>query len=102
MFVYNRLRHTQQTIEALQKNELASDSELFIFSDGPKSNDEKEKVEIVRKYLKKIDGFREITIIQRKNNLGLAKSIITGVTEVINKYGKIIVLEDDLVTSPYF
>jgi len=60
------LRHTQQTIEALQKNELASDSELFIFSDGPKSNDEKEKVETVRNYLKKIDGFRELILYREK------------------------------------
>lgn len=101
LFVYNRLWHTQQTIEALQKNELAHDSELFIFSDGPKNSDE-EKVEMVRNYIKKITGFKEITIIHRENNLGLAKSIITGVTEVINKYDKIIVLEDDLITSPYF
>lgn len=102
LFVYNRLWHTQKTVEALQKNEIARDSELFIFCDGPKNINEKEKVKMVRDYITKISGFKDITIIQRENNLGLAKSIITGVTEIINKYGKIIVLEDDLVTSPYF
>jgi len=102
LFVYNRLWHTKQTIEALKKNELANESELFIYSDAPKNEDDQKQVENVREYLKTIDGFKKITIIERKENFGLAKSIISGVTEIVNKYGKIIVLEDDLVTSPHF
>ncbi len=102
LFVYNRLSHTQQTIEALQKNELASESELFIYSDAAKTAQDIEPVETVRSYINKIDGFKKITIIERDKNLGLAASIISGVTEIINQYGKVIVLEDDLVTSPYF
>lgn len=102
LFVYNRLWHTQQTIEALQKNELASDSELFIYSDAPKAGSEQSKVQEVRNYIHSIDGFKKVTIIEREKNWGLADSIIDGVTEVVNQYGKIIVLEDDIVTSRYF
>lgn len=102
IFVYNRPAHIRQTIEALMKNKLAKKSELFIFSDGPKNNEDQKKVNEVRKYIKNIRGFKKITIIERKMNLGLANSIIAGVTEIVNKYGKIIVLEDDLLTSPYF
>ena len=102
LFVYNRLDHTKQTLEALQKNELAQESELFIYSDAAKNNDNILQVKIVREYIKTIDGFKNITIIEREKNWGLANSIIDGVTNIINQYGKIIVLEDDLVTSPYF
>lgn len=102
LFVYNRQWHTQQTIEALQKNDLASESELFIYSDGPKDEQSIEKVANVRKYIQKIYGFKKITIIERDKNWGLANSIIDGVTTIVNQYGKIIVLEDDLITSPYF
>ncbi len=102
LFVYNRAWHTQQTIESLQKNELATKSHLIIYSDAPKDSSQHELVNEVRKYIYTIDGFKEITIVERETNFGLAKSIIEGVTEVVNKYGKIIVLEDDLVTSPFF
>jgi len=102
LFVYNRPWHTRQTIEALQKNELAKDSELFIFSDAPKDNESKEKVKEVREYIKTIGGFKKVSIIEREKNWGLANNIIDGVTKIVNEYGEIIVLEDDLVTSPYF
>lgn len=102
LFVYNRLDHAQQTVNALQKNVLANESELFIYSDSAKNENAQEKVNKVREYIKTIDGFKQVTVIERKENWGLANSIIDGVTNIINKYGKIIVLEDDLVTSPFF
>lgn len=102
LFVYNRPWHTKQTVEALQKNELAKESELIIYSDAPKNEDVKNSVEEVRDYIKAIDGFKKVTIIERDKNWGLANSIIDGVTKIVNEYGKIIVLEDDLVTSKYF
>lgn len=102
LFVYNRPWHTKQTVEALQKNKLASESELFIYSDAAKNEDAWKSVDEVREYIDKLDGFKKITIIKRDKNWGLADSIIDGVTKVVNEYGKIIVLEDDLVTSPYF
>ncbi|MBL7057748.1 glycosyltransferase [Patescibacteria group bacterium] len=102
LFVYNRPEHTRKTIEALRKNDLAIESNLIIFSDGPKNKDAAVGVHEVRKYLKSISGFKTVDIVEREENYGLAKSIINGVTEIVNNYGKIVVLEDDLVTSKYF
>ncbi len=102
LFVYNRPWHTRQTIEALQKNELAKESELFVYSDAAKNEQAEIVVAEVREYIQSIDGFKNITIIEREKNWGLADSIIDGVTTVVNQYGNVIVLEDDLVTSPYF
>lgn len=102
LFVYNRPEHTKQTVEALQKNELASESELFIYSDEAKNEDARKSVDEVRNYIDGISGFKKITVIKREKNWGLANSIIDGVTKIVNEYEKIIVLEDDLVTSPYF
>lgn len=102
LFVYNRPWHTQQTVEALQKNDLANESELIIYADAPKNEQAIESVSQVREYIRGIGGFKKITIIERDRNWGLADSIIDGVTSVINKYGKIIVLEDDLVTNCFF
>jgi len=102
LFVYNRLPHTIQTLEALQNNALADESDLYIFSDGPKSDHDIEKVEKVRDYIDSATGFRNIYITKRDRNLGLAQSIISGVTEIIKKYGKVVVIEDDLITSSDF
>lgn len=102
LFVYNRSWHTRQTVEFLQKNELADQSDLFIYSDGPKDEQAEKAVQKVREYIHTIDGFKTVTIREREENWGLAKSIISGVTEVINKYGRIIVLEDDLISSTTF
>tara|TARA_B100000530_G_scaffold324668_1_gene261615 strand:- start:491 stop:1384 length:894 start_codon:yes stop_codon:yes gene_type:complete len=102
LFVYDRPDHVRQTVEALKKNVLALDSELFIYSDAAKNKNGEDKVNKVRQYIKNIDGFKKVTIFERKKNLGLAGSIIDGVTKIVNDYGKVIVLEDDLVTSPFF
>jgi hypothetical protein len=102
LFVYNRLDHTRRTIEALKRNLLAEDSDLIIFSDAPKSEAQTDAVQEVRKYISEIDGFKTVTIVEREANFGLARSIIDGVTTIVNKYCRIIVLEDDMVTSPYF
>lgn len=102
IFVYKRLWHTQQTLEALRNNRLADKSDLYIYSDYPKDEKAKEGVKAVRDYLKSINGFKKINTIKRERHFGLANSIISGVTEVINKYGKVVVLEDDLVSSPNF
>lgn len=105
LFVYNRLWHTRQTVEALKRNELAYDSELYIFADGPKIDanaEQRNNIRLVREFIHSIDGFKSIKIIEAPTNKGLANSIIEGVTEIVNKYGKIIVLEDDIVTHPFF
>ena len=102
LFVYNRLWHTKQTVDSLRVNELANKSELIVVSDGAKNKNEEINVEAVRNYIKSISGFKSVQIIKRIKNYGLAQNIITGVTEVVDEYGKVIVLEDDLVTSRYF
>ncbi len=105
LFVYNRPWHAEQTLKALMLNELANESELFIYCDGPKPNAlEKElnKIIEVRQVIRKKKWCKEVAIIESDINLGLANSILKGVTEVVNKYGKIIVLEDDIVVTDDF
>lgn len=101
LFVYNRPEHTRKTIAALARNELAAQTDLYVFSDGPKTSADVENVSAVRGVLRQIQGFRQVEIIAHSENLGLAGSIIKGVGETIRAHGRIIVLEDDLVTSPY-
>jgi hypothetical protein len=102
LFAYNRPEHFRRTIEHLANNHRASESDLFIFSDNPRTRADVSKVKSVRLFARSVSGFRRITVIARERNFGLAKSIITGVTEIVNTYGRIIVLEDDMVTSPFF
>ncbi len=105
LFTYNRPWHTEQTLLALEKNELASQSSLFVYSDGPKENASDEdvhKVEEVRELVEKRNWCKEVTLVAREKNVGLAHNVINGITEVINEYGRVIVLEDDIITSRYF
>ncbi len=102
LFTYNRLDHTKRTVEALLRNTLAENSDIYIFSDGARKQSDVEKVEEVRAYLTDITGFKNIYLEFSKNNKGLASSIIEGVSSVFEKNEKVIVLEDDLETSPYF
>jgi hypothetical protein len=102
LFVYSRHWHTKQTVEALKNNKHASESDLFIFSDAPKTSEIAPAVLEVREYIKTISGFKTVCIVEREENLGLANSIIDGVTQLCEEFGQVIVLEDDLVTSPCF
>lgn len=101
-FAYNRPGHTRRALESLAANEGASESELFIFCDGLKRPEDSKAVEDVRKLVKSRKWCGTVSIIERDKNLGLADSIISGVTELCNRYGRVIVLEDDLVLSPQF
>ncbi len=102
LFVFNRPSHTKRTIDALLRNELAKESDLFIFSDGFKTESQSFQVNAVREHIRHVSGFRSVTIIERDRNFGLACSIIDGVTNIVNKYERAIILEDDLLTSPHF
>ena len=105
LFVYNRPIHTLKTLESLKANYLSDKSSLYIYADGPKkdaSPDELAKIEETRKNIKKNQWCKEVFIIESEKNKGLAESIVNGVTAVVNKHGQVIVLEDDLITSPYF
>jgi hypothetical protein len=102
LFVYNRLSYTKRTILALKKNLLAKKSNLFIFSDYAKNSVDLKKVLLVRDFISKLKGFENIKIIFRKKNYGLCKNILSGINYVFRFYNKIIVLEDDIVTSRSF
>ena len=102
LFVFNRLEHTINTLEALKKNILAKDSNLIIYSDAANKKKDRIKVDEVRKYISNLSGFKSIKVIKRKKNYGLAKSIKNGITQVIYKYKKAIILEDDISTSKFF
>lgn len=101
LFVYNRPDHTRRTISHLQKNLLAEDSRLFIFSDGAKTAADQEKVNEVRAQIKQTDGFKTVKIIENRENQGLANAIIAGVSQLVQEYGKVIVFEDDLLSSQF-
>ena len=102
LFVYIRVDHVRRTVDALLKNHLSEYSDLIIFSDGARSPGKQSSVDEVRAYLTTISGFRSVTIHRRPNNFGLAKSIVSGVTQVLAEHERIIVLEDDMWTSPHF
>lgn len=101
LFVYNRPEHTRRTLKFLQQNLLAEDSRLFIFSDAAARPEEEENVEQVRELVGSVTGFRKVEVVRRSKNMGLAASIIDGVTRLVKEYGQIIVFEDDLISSPY-
>ena len=102
LFTYNRADHTRRAVESLLQNAEAKDSALFIFSDGPKNEKAVRGVAENREYIHTVTGFKTVTIVEREKNWGLANSLIAGITDVINKYGRVIVVEDDLILSPYF
>jgi hypothetical protein len=102
LFVYNRPDHTKEVLKYLARNQLAEQSDLFVFSDGPAGQADESAVAEVRNLICSVKGFRTVSVIERQENLGLASSIISGVTEVCHRHGRVIVVEDDLVTSPHF
>jgi len=102
VFAYKRLDSLILTIEALKKNQLSSASELYIFSDAARKLEDEKQVIQVRNYLKSISGFKTVKIFESTENKGLAKSIISGVTLTFESHNKVIVVEDDLVTTTNF
>lgn len=102
LFAYNRPWHVRQTVDALRGNEGAAESDLIVFCDGARDSSAAADVEAVRAFVRSIAGFRSVRVVERGENLGLAASIVDGVTEVCGAHGRVIVLEDDLVTSRYF
>ena len=103
LFVYNRPEHVKRTLAALEQNILAKESELFIYSDATRSPQDEASVAEVRKIIRTaLPFFKQVNIIERETNWGLARSIIDGVTTQINRYERVIVLEDDLIVAPYF
>lgn len=102
MFVYAKPEHTRKTIEALAKNPEALHTDLFIYSDAARSGKDDLDVCEVRKIVSNVTGFKSVSLCFREKNTGLANNIMDGVSKVCEKYGKVIVVEDDIVTSPAF
>lgn len=105
VFAYDRPEHLSKTLSALAKNYLANESELFLFCDGAKESATPEQIERIeqnRKVAYTASGFKSVTVIERLTNIGLKTNIVGAVTEIVNKYGRVITLEDDIVTSPGF
>jgi hypothetical protein len=101
-FAYRRPEHTRRSLESLSQNKGAKDSELFIYCDGIRHIEDQESVELVRKVVRSKQWCRTVHIIERENNIGLANSVISGVTEICDRHGKVIVIEDDLLLSTHF
>ena len=105
LFVYNRPTHTAKTLEALKHNEIANKSILHVFADGPKKDATEEtltKISKVRDVVSQINGFAEVHLHFSETNKGCARSVREGITEVIDKYGSAIIVEDDIEATPYF
>jgi hypothetical protein len=102
LFAYDRLGHAQQTLDALAANDGASESDLFVYSDGPRTADRADAVAAVREHLRSLTGFRSVTLVERETNMGLANSVIAGVTEVLTRSPSVVVMEDDLLTTRNF
>ena len=97
---YGRLSHLQQTVGALRQNLLAAESDLFIFSDAPRPGDEA-KVAAVRDYLRTVDGFRHVTVVERQSNNRVYNNR-QGMRQLLDSCGRMIFLEEDVVTAPRF
>jgi hypothetical protein len=105
LFVYNRPLHTRAVLEALRNNTLAGDSVLYIYADGPKENatdQDRKNIDEVRALLQEEQWCKEVYIRRSEKNKGLAPSVIEGVTDILKEYDRVIVLEDDLVSSVDF
>ena len=101
LFVFNRPDHTRKTLEALSQNPGFNESPLIVFCDGARNESEAWQVEQTREVVRTWPH-PDKTVVERDENWGLSRSIIQGVTQMVNEFGRIIVLEDDMVTSPYF
>jgi hypothetical protein len=101
-FAYNRPRHLRAVMDSLAKNSGAEQSSLFIYCDGSKSAADAASVEATRRVARDVTGFAKIEIIEREMNHGLSRSIVEGVSEICDRFGRAIVLEDDVVPTPFF
>lgn len=102
VFGFNRPDVFGKTIRALKNNSLATDTNLYIFIDGPRNEEDAPKVDDVVKIAHAVTGFKSVTVNASPLNKGLANSIISGVTEIIKQYGRVIVVEDDLIVATSF
>lgn len=99
---YVRLEHLKRTITSLRSNILAEQTDIFIASDFQKTIPDADKVAAVRSYLKSIDGFKSVTVIERDRNFGAAENESSALKVLFGKYEQVIVMEEDIVTATGF
>ena len=102
LFAFNRADSLEKSLNALARSFGAGQSDLYIFVDGPRNASERAKVDLVYALACRAEGFRSVSVRRAEANRGLGPSIMAGVSDVIGRYGRVIVLEDDLVVSPDF
>ncbi len=102
IFAFNRPKHLAELLRSLSQNREFAESELYIYIDGPRDNSDLKLVEETREVARNFLGMKAKHLVIREQNLGLGSSLKTGVTEVLDKSEKIIVLEDDLVVTDAF
>ncbi|MDY0203975.1 MAG: hypothetical protein RBR49_07610 [Desulfovibrio desulfuricans] len=101
VFAFNRPDHLGRTLEALAANNLAAESDVTIFCDGPRHKDERELTDAVRSVAKSAQGFASICVVERPRNLGCANSVIDGLKQMFARSEGVIIIEDDILTSAY-
>lgn len=102
VFAYKREAHLRRTIASLAANDLAGRSDLHVYCDGPRTPADMAQVMAVRAFARTISGFASVSVHEREGNAGLARSVMAGVDEILNRYDSVVVLEDDLLLSPHF
>lgn len=102
LFAWRRPEHLRKVLDALEANPEAGETDVFAYCDAPRTPSQAAEVEAVVRVLEAACGFRSLSVVRRETNFGLARNIVSGVTETVNKYGRIVVLEDDLVVSRSF
>ena len=102
LLAYNRPEHLRRAVATLQANAEASQTPLYIYCDAAKTPADQQQVENVRAIAQSVDGFKSVNLVMRQRNMGLANNVIDSVTHVLDIYGRVIVVEDDLEVSPYF
>ena len=95
LLAYNRPEHVERAVASLLRNAEAAQSDLYIYCDGAKPGTDPAPVERVREIARSVEGFREVHLVMRERNYGLAANVIDSVTQVVNAYGRVIVVEDD-------
>jgi hypothetical protein len=102
LFAYRRPEHLARTIESLRGNIEAAETEVFVFSDAARNGEAERAVAQVRLMLQDLPGFKAVNVVRRDRNFGLAANITSGISTVLAEYESVIVVEDDLVVSPWF
>lgn len=102
VFTYTRLEHLRRTVNMLRRNLLADETDLVLASDHPRTEADAPAVAAVRRFLRKVTGFRSVTLIERDTNLGPADNCFSALRMMFEQHDRFVLMEDDIVTAPGF